>query len=65
MDDAIAQHIAHQLESSADGIRAIHRGEPIGRACAAGLAARYGLDLPTEPAGFGRVFGYTDWLYGS
>ena len=29
------------------------------------LNARYGLDLPTEPAGFGRVFGYTDWLYGS
>ena len=28
------------------------------------LNARYGLDLPTEPAGFGRVFGYTDWLYG-
>jgi hypothetical protein len=29
------------------------------------LNARYGLDLPTKPAGFGRVFGYTDWLYGS
>jgi hypothetical protein len=29
------------------------------------LNARYGLDLPTRPAGFGRVFGYTDWLYGS
>jgi hypothetical protein len=29
------------------------------------LNARYGLDLPTEPAGFGRVFGYTDWLYGT
>ncbi len=29
------------------------------------LNARYGLDLPTEPAGIGRVFGYTDWLYGS
>ena len=28
------------------------------------LNARYGLDLPTEPAGQGRVFGYTDWLYG-
>ncbi|CAN5574685.1 hypothetical protein BH20CHL7_BH20CHL7_03490 [soil metagenome] len=28
------------------------------------LNARYGLDLPTEPAGAGRVFGYTDWLYG-
>jgi hypothetical protein len=28
------------------------------------LNARYGLDLPTLPAGFGRVFGYTDWLYG-
>jgi hypothetical protein len=28
------------------------------------LNARYGLDLPTEPAGEGRVFGYTDWLYG-
>jgi hypothetical protein len=27
--------------------------------------ARYDLALPTEPAGFGRVFGYTDWLYGS
>jgi hypothetical protein len=29
------------------------------------LNARYGLDLPTRPAGIGRVFGYTDWLYGS
>jgi hypothetical protein len=29
------------------------------------LNARYGLSLPTEPAGFGRLFGYTDWLYGS
>jgi hypothetical protein len=29
------------------------------------LNARYGLDLPTEPAGIGRVFGFTDWLYGS
>jgi len=29
------------------------------------LNARYGLGLPTEPAGIGRVFGYTDWLYGS
>lgn len=29
------------------------------------LNARYDLDLPTEPAGFGRTFGYTDWLYGS
>ena len=29
------------------------------------LNARYGLDLPTRPAGFGRVFGYTDWLYGT
>jgi hypothetical protein len=28
------------------------------------LNARYGLGLPTKPAGFGRVFGYTDWLYG-
>jgi hypothetical protein len=28
------------------------------------LNARYGLHLPTRPAGFGRVFGYTDWLYG-
>lgn len=29
------------------------------------LNARYDLDLPTRPAGIGRVFGYTDWLYGS
>ncbi len=28
------------------------------------LNARYGLDLPTMPAGQGRIFGYTDWLYG-
>jgi hypothetical protein len=28
------------------------------------LNARYGLGLPTRPAGYGRVFGYTDWLYG-
>ncbi len=26
--------------------------------------ARYELGLPTVPAGQGRVFGYTDWLYG-
>jgi hypothetical protein len=26
--------------------------------------ARYGLDIPTKPAGMGRLFGYTDWLYG-
>ena len=24
----------------------------------------YGLNLPVQPAGYGRVFGYTDWLYG-
>ncbi len=29
------------------------------------LNARYDLDLPTRRAGIGRVFGYTDWLYGS
>lgn len=29
------------------------------------LNARYGLRLPTEPAGPGRIFGYTDWLYGA
>ncbi len=28
------------------------------------LNARYGLGIPTEPAGEGRVFGFTDWLYG-
>ncbi len=27
--------------------------------------ARCGLSQPTVAAGFGRVFGYTDWLYGS
>jgi hypothetical protein len=26
--------------------------------------ARYDLGLPTQTAGQGRVFGYTDWLYG-
>jgi hypothetical protein len=29
------------------------------------LNARYSISLPTEPAGFGRLFGYTDWLYGN
>lgn len=29
------------------------------------LNRRYGLSLPRQLAGFGRVFGYTDWLYGS
>jgi hypothetical protein len=29
------------------------------------LNARYGLALPTRAAGYGRIFGYTDWLYGS
>lgn len=28
------------------------------------LNARYGLSLPTQAAGMGRVFGFTDWLYG-
>jgi hypothetical protein len=28
------------------------------------LNARYDLGIPTEPAGEGRVFGFTDWLYG-
>ena len=28
------------------------------------LNARYELDLPTRPAGYGRLFGFTDWLYG-
>jgi hypothetical protein len=28
------------------------------------LNARYGLSIATRPAGFGRTFGYTDWLYG-
>ena len=27
--------------------------------------ARYDLHLPTEAAGYGRLFGYTDWLFGS
>ncbi|HUG48289.1 MAG TPA: hypothetical protein VMP67_07725 [Candidatus Limnocylindria bacterium] len=27
------------------------------------LNFRYGLSLPTKPARYGRVFGYTDWLY--
>jgi hypothetical protein len=27
------------------------------------LNKRYGLSLPTKSAAFGRVFGYTDWLY--
>jgi hypothetical protein len=26
---------------------------------------RYGWSLPTRPAAMGRVFGFTDWLYGS
>jgi hypothetical protein len=28
------------------------------------LNYRYGMAAPTEPAGHGRIFGYTDWLYG-
>ena len=28
------------------------------------LNFRYGLNLPTKSAGVGRIFGYTDWLYG-
>ena len=28
------------------------------------LNYRYGLDLPTKAARYGRIFGYTDWLYG-
>ena len=29
------------------------------------LNRRYGLSLPTLAAGMGRVFGFTDWLYGA
>ena len=29
------------------------------------LNARYGLSIPTLPAGYGRAFGYTDWLFGT
>ncbi|OGC49782.1 hypothetical protein A2716_00255 [candidate division WWE3 bacterium RIFCSPHIGHO2_01_FULL_40_23] len=30
------------------------------------LNKRYGLNIPTRsPASYGRVFGYTDWLYGN
>lgn len=29
------------------------------------LNARYGTSYPTEPAEYGRSFGFTDWLYGS
>jgi hypothetical protein len=29
------------------------------------LNARYGLSIPAVPAGYGRAFGYTDWLYGT
>jgi hypothetical protein len=29
------------------------------------LNFRFGLRLPTLPAGYGRIFGYTDWLYGA
>lgn len=28
------------------------------------LNRRYGLRLPTKPAGMGRAIGFTDWLYG-
>lgn len=28
------------------------------------LNFRYDLNLPTRSAGYGRIFGYTDWLYG-
>jgi len=28
------------------------------------LNARYGLSLPTKSARYGRMFGFTDWLYG-
>jgi hypothetical protein len=24
----------------------------------------YGVALPTRPAGYGRTFGFTDWLFG-
>ncbi len=29
------------------------------------LNFRYGKSLPTRSAGYGRTFGYTDWLYGA
>jgi hypothetical protein len=29
------------------------------------LNFRYGMSLPTRPAGYGRTLGYTDWLYGA
>jgi hypothetical protein len=29
------------------------------------LNFRLGLRLPALPGGYGRIFGYTDWLYGA
>jgi hypothetical protein len=39
------QGIAAKLEANADAIRMVRRGGPVGRAAAAGLAARCGLEV--------------------
>jgi hypothetical protein len=38
---------------------------PVGYHIAWMLNYFYGTAYPTMPAGYGRLFGYTDWLYGS
>jgi hypothetical protein len=48
--EPIEQQIAHRLESSVNSVRLVRSGGPIGRACAAGLAARYGL-IAARPLG--------------
>ena len=50
MDRSMDAQIAHKLESSADAVRAIRNRGAVGRASAAGLAARLGMD-PTAPLG--------------
>jgi hypothetical protein len=44
------QTIATKLEANTDAIRMLRTGGAVGRAVAAGLAARYGLD-PAAPLG--------------
>lgn len=64
-DSALRRAARIVTASGADGGRSWEHSEP-SRYVPWLLNARYeGVDVPTEPAGFGRVFGYTDWLYGS
>ena len=46
----IEREIAEKLQSTPDRVRWVRERSAVGRACAAGLAGRFGLD-PSQPLG--------------